>query len=53
MTIWDSEELEVERDTNVARLKTTTIFNFFEKPHVDISPAERPIGHGKKNMTGP
>ncbi|CAJ1443718.1 unnamed protein product [Effrenium voratum] len=25
-------ELEVERDTNVARLKTTTIFNFFEKP---------------------
>ena len=26
------KELEVQRDTNVARLQTTTIYNFFNKP---------------------
>ena len=27
----ESKELEVQRDTNVARLQTTTIYNYFDK----------------------
>ena len=32
-----AQEIEVERDTNVARLQKTTVYNYFHKPETETA----------------